>query len=205
MGAGLAAETVGIRLFQDEDIFDDRHRAGGKRQFVVVETPEELDLLVGGDRQAAVKPERVDIAGDVRVAVTGSIDVALHLLRTDSPGQFLVVPHDGIPDRRPQCVVPVPGCDFVWCAVPFDDVVLVRDDAGFQADQRIQDFEGRSRQESFRAALRVIANVPVMVEVVENEGAIETLKILAQVVVNIRSRCGGYRGGCCRVIGSRWP
>ena len=60
--------------------------------------------------------------------------------------------------------------------VPGNDVVFIRDDARLQADQRIEDLERGSWQESFRTAFRVITNVKIIIEIIQHKRRPDSLR-----------------------------
>src|SRR5207302_870743 len=72
---------------------------------------DEIDLLDRIDAQIAGQPELVDAATDVAVAIFKQIDIFLHPLRADTPGDLLIDRHGGCSDRRAQGVVAIPALD----------------------------------------------------------------------------------------------
>ena len=156
---------------------------------------------IGIDAQIAGQPELVDAAADVAVAVVEQVDIFLHALGPDAPGDLLIDRHGGHRDRRAQRVVLVPGLDAARHAVPLEDVLVgVLDHAGLQRDDRIRNLEGRGRQLALARAHLVAGDDQIIVDLVADEGACraEIEKPLGQIVAKLAALVGDIGEDCGR-------
>ena len=177
--ADLGAEQTGLGA--DHGVADLGHRqdiahqvlaALRHRQHAAPQPIDEVDLLDRIDPQVAGQPELVDAAADVAIAVVEQVDIFLHPLGADAACDLLIDRHRRRRDRRAQRMIAIPGCESPLDAVPLEDVLVgIRDDAGFQRDQRVRNLEGRGRQERLPGALPVAGDDQVIVDLVADKGA----------------------------------
>ena len=104
------------------------------------------------------------------MSICSSWEIGGHAFLADPPGQFLVKPHTGTLKRMFHILVLVPGLDGIAAAIPFQDIRRALDDARLKGEQRIDDFEGRSGNESLLAAVTVQRDAEISFDLAYDEG-----------------------------------
>src|SRR6476619_5895931 len=112
-----------------EDLADRLHGPLAERELVVVEAPQERELLFRGNPQRATEPERRQAARRVGVSISQTPQVELLAIHAQPFGDLLEVPDDGVPHRRHELVIAPTRLAFVAPAVVRDHVIRALDDA----------------------------------------------------------------------------